>query len=104
MAEMDKHLSEIFNIPVLNIMGFSYFKNDIKRRLIRLNITSVDQLEREVPAGGLVLLVPNQDIPLNGQMPMPMPLNGQAMMNGEMTMNGQVPMNVSCHLFFREGS
>lgn len=71
MAEMDKHLCDLFNIPLLSIMGFSYYKNDIRRKLIKLNITCVDQLEREVPAGGLVLLVPNQDLPLNSRPAIP---------------------------------
>lgn len=63
MAEMSKHICDLFNIPILNTVGFSYFKNDIRRKLIRLNVQCVDQLEREVPAGGLVLLVPNHDLP-----------------------------------------
>lgn len=67
MAEMDKQLSDMYNIPLLSVMGFSYYKNDIRRKLIKLNVTSVDQLEREVPAGGLVLLVPNHDLPLNNR-------------------------------------
>lgn len=65
MAEMDKHICDLFNIPILRIMGFTYYKNDIKRKLIKLNVQCVDQLEREVPAGGLVLLVPNHDLPFD---------------------------------------
>lgn len=65
MAEMDKHIADLFNIPLLNVIGFSYYKNDIKRKLIKLNVTCVDELEKEVPPGGLVLLVPNHDLPLN---------------------------------------
>lgn len=64
MAEMDKQISDWYNIPMLSVMGFTYYKNDIRRKLIKLNIQCVDQLEREVPAGGLVLLVPNHDLPL----------------------------------------
>lgn len=71
MAEMSKQISDLFNIPILNIVGFSYYKNDIRRKLIRLNVTSVDDLEREVPAGGLVLLVPNHDLPLNASRALP---------------------------------
>lgn len=65
MAEMDKQISDWYNVPMLKIMGFTYYKNDIRRKLIKLNVQCVDELEKEVPAGGLVLLVPNHDLPLD---------------------------------------
>lgn len=65
MAELHKHIYDMYNIPLLNIVGFGFYKNDIRRKLIKLNILSVEQLERDVTGGGLVLLIPNQDLPVS---------------------------------------
>lgn len=63
MHDLEKHIIGLFNIPIIAVK-LSFYKCDIKRKLVKLNLNTVDELEQTIPPGTLILLVPDQDLPI----------------------------------------
>lgn len=63
MHELEKHIVGLFNIPIVAVK-LAFYKCDIKRKLVKLNVNTVDELEQTIPPGALILLVPDQDLPI----------------------------------------
>lgn len=65
MQDLERHILGLFNIPIVTVK-LSFHKCDIKRKLVKLNVNTVDELEQTIPPGALILLVPDQDLPIIG--------------------------------------